>query len=373
MIQNLQNERYPEITISERFLGRNHRGMNSKMSEKTNVYSIDGLPFCTKGTQNPLVENQHFADFEMQSEHRSYCDLLYNQLTCGEYEGNIFQVGKGRPLCFVVEESSQKLQQHVGMKDKDLVIAIPMRPGNQFVVNDQRGFADDIMIARPGGDINMISPVNGALLTIGIKVTNLELLAAFEGVECLLSKNLGDVSVYRAASMAKRIKEDALSAMNMLSSTHVYRDQNAIERIETAALNSILGQLQLYMPVLIGNSAKRMQPFYDIFSQVQKAVEASGQSPVDYKFLTEVTGYSKRTLQHAFNNYVEMTPIQYSRAVRLNIARRRLLHDLKMAETIGDVADASGFCGWSKFTQRYAELFGERPSETRKSLQCNVG
>ena len=86
----------------------------------------------------------------------------------------------------------------------------------------------------------------------------------------------------------------------------------------------------------------------------------------DYATLSAATGRSPRSIQLAFAECIQTTPLRYFRAIRLHRARKALLAGGgDRSATIGDIAAAHGFCNWSLFTQLYRRQFGEAPSETR--------
>lgn len=75
-------------------------------------------------------------------------------------------------------------------------------------------------------------------------------------------------------------------------------------------------------------------------------------------------GVSERTLQYAFRTYVDMTPVAYLRACRLNRVRAVLRASDPTATTITAVAVRFGFLHLGRFSRDYRRQFGELPSQT---------
>lgn len=71
---------------------------------------------------------------------------------------------------------------------------------------------------------------------------------------------------------------------------------------------------------------------------------------------------SRRTLQYSFESIMGMSPSNYIRTVRLNIARKFLL--LAPQEKIQGAALDAGFSHLGRFSKYYNDFFGELPSET---------
>ncbi|MDZ3992542.1 helix-turn-helix domain-containing protein [Pseudomonas sp. Teo4] len=71
---------------------------------------------------------------------------------------------------------------------------------------------------------------------------------------------------------------------------------------------------------------------------------------------------SRRTLQYSFESIMGMSPSNYVRTVRLNIARKLLL--LSPHDKIQGAALDAGFSHLGRFSKYYQEFFGELPSQT---------
>ncbi|MBK5437569.1 AraC family transcriptional regulator [Pseudomonas sp. TH32] len=75
---------------------------------------------------------------------------------------------------------------------------------------------------------------------------------------------------------------------------------------------------------------------------------------------------SRRTLQYSFEDVLGMTPLNYLRSVRLNMARKLLMSSPQ--DTIQGAALDSGFSHLGRFSKYYQDFFGELPSETVSRL-----
>ena len=70
-----------------------------------------------------------------------------------------------------------------------------------------------------------------------------------------------------------------------------------------------------------------------------------------------------RALQIGFRKYLHVTPIEYLRNVRLDLAHEELLRGSYADVTITNVAFECGFSSSSKFAEYYRERFGCSPSD----------
>jgi AraC family ethanolamine operon transcriptional activator len=79
---------------------------------------------------------------------------------------------------------------------------------------------------------------------------------------------------------------------------------------------------------------------------------------------------SRRTLQYSFESMLDINPIAYLRAIRLNRVRRALKANAGCPDiTVADIAAHWGFWHLSRFAANYKQIFGELPSETLRRQQ----
>ncbi|MBL8312126.1 MAG: helix-turn-helix domain-containing protein [Rubrivivax sp.] len=91
------------------------------------------------------------------------------------------------------------------------------------------------------------------------------------------------------------------------------------------------------------------------------------EQPISVPELCAALHVSRRTLQYAFQDVLQMSPVSYLRALRLNGVRR----DLRRGgdEPVADHAARWGFWHLSRFAADYRYLFGELPSQTLRGAR----
>ncbi|ANQ85423.1 helix-turn-helix domain-containing protein [Azoarcus olearius] len=77
---------------------------------------------------------------------------------------------------------------------------------------------------------------------------------------------------------------------------------------------------------------------------------------------------SRRTLQYSFQDVLNLNPVSFLRALRLNGVRRALKRAEPGGETVADIAARWGFWHLSHFASDYKAMFGELPSETLRHV-----
>lgn len=142
-------------------------------------------------------------------------------------------------------------------------------------------------------------------------------------------------SATQRALMRKAIQETVLEALAATRPAGPRRSQQQLQRIVLEA-RSLLAPADGVLPECIG--------------------------PPGIGDACQQLGLSRRSLQHAFQQVLGISPLAWLRAVRLDGARRAIKQQCSVAEA----ATAWGFWHLGRFARDYARLFGERPSDTAR-------
>ena len=100
--------------------------------------------------------------------------------------------------------------------------------------------------------------------------------------------------------------------------------------------------------------------------QVKRAVEfmhANVQMPIQLGEIAAAAGVSPRSLQLAFRQFRDMTPMAYLRRIRIEGAHADLL-SCAPGTKVADVAYRWGFAHMGMFAAQFVKTFGETPSST---------
>lgn len=104
-----------------------------------------------------------------------------------------------------------------------------------------------------------------------------------------------------------------------------------------------------------------------IFSLARDYIHAHLHLPLTIDDITKAAGTTPRTLNRVFISIVGDTPYNFVQTLRLNLARRELLSKSSAMGPIHAVASRWGLLEAGRFSGLYQNLFGELPSETRRS------
>ena len=103
---------------------------------------------------------------------------------------------------------------------------------------------------------------------------------------------------------------------------------------------------------------------YQLVQQARAHIDAQLGDVFTVADVCKALGVSRRTLQYCFEDVLQINPIAYIRAMRLNAARRDLKRGAAGHRTVADIASRWGFWHLGHFSADYKRMFGELPSAT---------
>ena len=334
------------------------------MREDESCLLINSRPDYPVYANNNVISDQLFRNFDLQSEQLKGCDQDYIQLSNGPFEGRFLSVELGKTLSFHFEFANQRLEQNIGFPPDMISLGLIFGGNEPYKVNGAIITEQDLLVSKPGGEMHMLSPENGSVLAICFNRSDLVQHPTMANLINFFEKQSDSVSIYGLPELTRRLREDSMTAINTMANLGEDTEQQNFTWLETATINCLLGQLDLHITGLKPIDQIGENSHFRVCQQIYNTLARQPDQILDYRILSQTTGFSRRSLQLASKTYLNLSPGQYSRALRLNNARRLLNRGLAPNQTIGDIADHTGFAGWSRFTRYYANLFGELPSET---------
>jgi AraC-like DNA-binding protein len=98
----------------------------------------------------------------------------------------------------------------------------------------------------------------------------------------------------------------------------------------------------------------------------QEYIRTSARRKVSILDIAAAVNVTPRTLQSAFRRYADVTPHEYLRNARLDLATEELSRVASRRPRLSDIAFDCGFASASKFARYYRERFGHSPSATTR-------
>ncbi|WP_368516889.1 AraC family transcriptional regulator [Rhizobium sp.] len=143
------------------------------------------------------------------------------------------------------------------------------------------------------------------------------------------------------------------------------------ERSSAAFIESLLRAMMIALLETVPHnySAQLLRPASPaIPRQLKRAMEymhANAGADIRMADIARETGTSVRSLQAAFQQFKNTTPLGYLRNIRLQGARKTLM-DSGHSRLVADIARDWGFSHMGRFAALYYQSFGEMPSETAR-------
>lgn len=107
------------------------------------------------------------------------------------------------------------------------------------------------------------------------------------------------------------------------------------------------------------------EPFH--LQRAEAYIRVHSSRPVSLSELVAVAGVSERTLQQSFLRHRGQSPSEFSRDLRLDLAREAIAS--RGDASVTQIALEFGFNHFGRFAQSYGARFGEKPSETLRRVR----
>ncbi|WP_425117426.1 GlxA family transcriptional regulator [Burkholderia anthina] len=108
----------------------------------------------------------------------------------------------------------------------------------------------------------------------------------------------------------------------------------------------------------------RLEAARDELVEAVKLMEANVEEPLSFTEIARLVGLSERQLQRVFKQYLNASPRDYYRSVRLGHARDLLRRG---SDFVGDVSARCGFPSACSFSKAYRRAFGHAPIIERRA------
>ena len=306
----------------------------------------------------------HARDVDDQAEALVGWEQAYEQLDCGPFCGNTWQLlmHDGTVLR---ETTNRKLRERIVPPPGHMVLALPLsvRPGSLLSKRPLTGGSLIVLGGRLQSDL--ISDGEMDLIGVTVRRSLLEQSLAPDMLDWLDLK-VGDRITELPPRTAEAIQQLFLCGGKSLESR---LDSFSQPHQEQAFLSSLLtGALAVAMTALGVKSVSALPRRTDARQKVfRRAVEFMREHLSDDIGVPEIcveACASRRTLQYCFEECVHTSPQVYLRLMRLTEARRLL--KAGSSAPITELASRLGFSSASHFTQQYKRMFDELPSKTQK-------
>lgn len=286
----------------------------------------------------------------------------YEQLSAGVFHGTLEEIWFGN-IQFFRERTNQVVHQTGQAWEGSRTVGLAVGLGNDGFFSDRPLQPNSLFTLGDGGELNFRTPQHFDLLAVTADATSLreygEQVWQIDTEERMPRAGL----ITPPGEATDALRQFLLSLLSTLEGNPKLLNYAPIRKgIEQEIFNKLICTL---------NEAPKQQPApepgsrHRIVAQAKRYVNDHIDEPVSVADLCTALKISRRTLQYSFQVVLNVNPVAWLRATRLNSARR----SLKMARddsraTVADIAARWGFWHLSHFAADYKQMFGELPSQT---------
>lgn len=186
------------------------------------------------------------------------------------------------------------------------------------------------------------------------------------GIEMLQTK---EISVCGLFAWGKRLANTAAHHPELFNDGKELRDS-----VQTELLEMLLAALDTTTTPQLTRSHQTRQARNRIVKIAEEYALAHIEDRLYVTDLCVATGVSERTLQYAFQEVMDMSPVAYLTKLRLHRVRKALRMETYGSTTVSDLALKWGFWHFGDFSRAYKDCFGELPSESlrRKPAETSI-
>lgn len=300
-------------------------------------------------------------DADEQAENLQQWDQTYEQLSPGSFQGRLTDAWFGTIQLFR-EVTNQSVREGGRAWAGSRTFGVPMAMGAGAVFCGRPLTLDMLLTLGPDDELDFRTPRHLDIVGICVPTGILEAYAHSVDGRSAEARLAGRRLLVPAPDALEAIRTLCADVFELVDHRPALLGYEAVQR---SIQEAVLARLHAVLPETDGETpgaAPTCESRRQIVDRARRIVLERAGEHVAVADLCAHLGVSRRTLQYCFETALDVSPVQYLRAMRLNGARR----DLKASDraSVQDVAARWGFWHLSHFAADYRRMFGELPSQT---------
>lgn len=308
--------------------------------------------------------HKHTHDVDEQAASMHGWNQRYEQLSAGRFDGVVDELRVG-PAQVFAESANQVVMQVGHMSPDRLSIALVRTDGAPGWYCGHRLTGEHLIGISSQGDFDLVASANMQILALSVDTQALRTLAAqLDGPDAELPEV--PTELHPPPTVLNQMRALLGTALSLGQDITLGGGHAAARRMLVLSLCGALldcighGTATSALPA---SAASRRR----IVGRARQYMQDHAHEVIAMPDICQAIGTSRRALQYAFEEVMQISPVTYLRTMRLNRVRSEL-RQCPASTTVGDVAARWGFWHPSRFASEYKALFGELPSATRKAL-----
>jgi AraC family transcriptional regulator, ethanolamine operon transcriptional activator len=316
---------------------------------------VSGLPSRAQG-----VSFSAYSSVDEQASAFDGWDARYTQISSGPFNGSLSMVSLGG-IRLLVESLDKVIFQQGAIASDRLVIGVPLELEGRARLCGELSERDSLHVFSSLPYFEFYSPDKHILVNVEIRADEMQSAQTSALAQSLRDRRLTPLVPMSSAS-AENLRLLLRHALAASTAFPAHDDANGsesiIERAVMYAVSEALTPAASVLPRMREASAR----YWRLVTAVNERLQEPSTCPLSIAELCVELGMSRRTLQYAFHQALDLNPVAYLRAVRLNHARR----ELRCGLSVTSAATKWGFLHFGSFASDYRRMFGELPSATAK-------
>jgi len=226
----------------------------------------------------------------------------------------------------------------------------------------------DVVITPPGAEIDAIYRSGAWYVTIAMVPS--DLMSVLGGEDRLLDPACWNTRGVQHvdALLGEEVRRRLASIVLNLNGNIVTTSPQAVDFLRRSIIEAFVVSSLNALPQ---DRAPSLSTGARLVSEVESYVDAVDGRPVHISELCSALRVPRRTLHRAFVDTLNMGPVGYLRRRRLSAIQTALKRINRATTPIADIAFEYGFHDPGRFAAYYRSLFGESPSQTRRSVAAD--
>ena len=315
-----------------------------------------------------VINFQSTKDFEEQAVLLEGWNQGYAQLSSGGFEGYVSEM-RFDNLHLFMEYSSQRLFQNGQLPEDVIAVGIPLQfSGNGLFCRSACNHQSLHIFSGKNG-FEFFSPTQ--LLMAGISVKRDALLNTLNAEDAELAlHHISQANLLHIDNAKTSAVRDFMTgAFAMINQNpqllNNKKNRTSLSQSAISLLTECLVDAHVSKDRALQHAAMTNAKCCNIIAETRELVRNNVDTPISVAEVCLQLGISRRTLQYCFQNLLNITPMAYLRAERLNGVRTML----RTEKSVTEAAAHWGFWHFGHFAQEYKKMFGELPSVTFKRHQ----
>lgn len=285
----------------------------------------------------------------------------YQQLAGGAFESR-FDLYRSEQLCVSDQYCSQEMLVAGVPPPEEVALFMVLNRGNRGIFNGRPLAENEVFVMCPGSEGTFRTPPK--LRMINLQIPKARLRAALSSMAC------AEIDQFIPGTHRMTLPQNTISRLSRIAAgvLGLHSDSCSAERSEITRHEEEEHLITTLVSGLTAgcNSGPKLglKQRRDCVAKARDYIKAHLTSPLGPETLAREVGVSQRTLEYAFRDVFDITPLRYIKTRRLHATHRLLLEAAPGSFMICDGALKFGFTHPSYFARDYRRLFGELPSET---------